>query len=85
VSAIAFDQPSWNLVVIWLRVLVVSKKIPALFAVLTLSSVLPAYAVGPHGNDDEMNSEGVVVAVQLDPGAVRSAIAVNAEPMGHSA
>jgi hypothetical protein len=49
---------------------------------LALSFILPAYALGPQGKGDEINAEGVVVAVQLDPGAVRSAMWVNAESMG---
>jgi hypothetical protein len=60
----------------------VSKKIPVLFATLVLSSILPTFALGQQGKDDEINVEGVVVAVQLDPGAVRSAMDVSAESMG---
>jgi len=65
---------------IWSRVLVVSKKLPALLAMLALSSVVTGYALGKQDKGDEINAEGVVVAVQLAPGAVRSAMEVNAEP-----
>lgn len=61
-----------------------SKKIPAFFAIVVLSSILSASALG-QGDGKGVNAEGVVVAVQLDPGAARSPMWVNSESMGDSA
>lgn len=58
-----------------------SKKIPALFAIVVFSSILSASALG-QGDGEGVNVEGVVVALQLDPGAARSPMWVNSESMG---
>jgi len=60
----------------------VSNKIPAVFAMLALPAILAVSAPGQQGHSEEVNAEGVVVAVQLDPGAARSAMEVNSESMG---
>jgi hypothetical protein len=62
----------------WRRVLVVRKEIPALIGALALLCILTASALGQQVHGDEVTAEGVVVAVQLPPGAVRSAMAINA-------
>jgi hypothetical protein len=60
----------------------VSNRIPAVSAMLVLPAILAASALGQQGRSEEVNAEGVVVAVQLDPGAARSAMEVNSESMG---
>jgi hypothetical protein len=60
----------------------VSNKLPAVFAMIALPSVLAVSALGQQGHREEVNAEGVVVAVQLDPGAARSAMDVTSESMG---
>jgi hypothetical protein len=63
-------------------VLVVSNRIPAVYAMLVLPAILAVSALGQQGRSEEVNFEGVVVAVQLDPGAARSAMEANSESMG---
>jgi hypothetical protein len=49
---------------------------------LALPAILAVSALTQQGNSEEVNAEGAVVAVQLDPGAVRSRMDVNSESLG---
>jgi hypothetical protein len=66
----------------WRRVLVVCKTISAAFAIAAVAFILAVSATGQQRGTEEHTAEGVVVAVQLDPGQVRSAMDVNSESMG---
>ena len=67
---------------IWRKVLVVSNKISAAIAIVACASSLTVSATGQQARTEDVTVEGVVVAVQLDPGAVRSAMDVNSESLG---
>lgn len=67
---------------IWRRVLVVNSSFSLLLAAASLASaLLPAAAQTTRGSR-EVNAEGVVVAVQLEPDTVRSSMALNSESLG---
>jgi hypothetical protein len=66
----------------WRRVLVVSNKISTVFAIAAVAFIIPVSAIGQQGCTDKLTAEGVVVAVQLDPAGVRSAMDVNSESLG---
>ena len=72
----------WNFALIWRRVLGVSNKISVAFAIAAFAFILAVPATGQQGRTEELTAEGVVVAVQLDPGAARSAMDVNSESLG---
>lgn len=66
----------------WRRVLGVRYKISAAFSITAFALIPAVYATGQQGHTEELTAEGVVVAVQLDPGAARSAMDVNSESLG---
>lgn len=59
-----------------------SKRSSAVFAILGLATIVAASAIGQQGRCEEVNAEGVVVAVQVNPGTVRSPEDVSLESMG---
>ncbi len=59
-----------------------SNRIPALFAMLAVACILDLPASGQKVRSDVVNAEGVVVGVQLEPGAARSPMDVNSESLG---
>lgn len=66
----------------WRKVLVVSKRISAVVVMLTLVSIPAVFADGQLERNAKVAAEGVVVAVQLEPGAARSPIYMNSESLG---
>jgi hypothetical protein len=60
----------------------VGNKIAPVFAILAFLFNLSVFAVGQQGHSEEMEGEGVVVAVHLDSDAARSPTDVNSESLG---
>ena len=52
---------------------------------IALPAILAVSALGQQRHSEEVDAEGVVVAVQLDPGAARIAMEINSESMGEFA